>query len=80
MLTRKFVNIYGVVGISVMAVLLLAIYLKLVPQSMYLPLFVLSAAIFLGRVVLRMLLVRKERQSLNDQGTSSGTGETMDRE
>ncbi len=63
MITRKIVTMYGIVGIALMAVLLSLVWLEVVPRSMYVPLFLISAAIFLGRVVLRIMVARQERSS-----------------
>ena len=61
MITRKFLNLYGIVGILIMSVLLLLIWFKVVPPEYYLPLFVFALVIWVSRLVMRMMLVRKER-------------------
>lgn len=62
LLTRKFLTIYGIIGIVVMAVSLLLIWFKLVPSEYYLPLFIGAFAIWISRLVMRLMLVRKERR------------------
>lgn len=61
MLTRRFLTIFGIVGVAVMAVLLILVAFKLVPTSYFLPLFLVAFAIWATRLVLRMLISRKER-------------------
>ena len=63
MLTKKFLSIYGFVGIALMAVLLLLIWFKLVPQEYHTPLFVFAMLIWVSRLVLRYFLYRKERKN-----------------
>ena len=72
MLTRKFLNVYGIVGIVLMAILLLLIWLKIVPESYNIPLFSVALVLWASRMVLRMLLVRKERR---EASTDSQTPE-----
>ena len=62
MLTRKFLNVYGIVGVVVMAAMLLLIWFKLVPPSYYIPLFSVALVLWISRLVMRVLLVRKEKR------------------
>ncbi len=62
MLTRRFVTIYGVVGLIVMAVLLVLVWLRAVPTEYYLPLFLVAFVIWAGRLVMRVMLTRRERR------------------
>ncbi|MFN0157903.1 MAG: hypothetical protein ACKVRP_07510 [Bacteroidota bacterium] len=62
MITRKTVNIYGIVGLVLMSALLSLVWLEVVPRTMYLPLFLMAAAIFIGRVVLRIVVARHEQK------------------
>ena len=66
MLTRKFLNIYGIVGVAVMAVMLILVIFKLVPTSYFLPLFLIAFAIWASRLVMRVILARKERREAPD--------------
>jgi hypothetical protein len=71
MLTRRFMNIYGIVGIIVMSVLLVLVLFKIVPVSYYLPLFVVAFVIWVSRMVMRVILARKERsEAVSDNPTS----------
>ena len=71
MLSRRFVTIYGVVGLVVMAVLLVLVWLRLVPTEYYLPLFVVAFIIWATRLVMRVMLAKKERRE------SEGNNETL---
>jgi len=61
-LTRKFLNVYGIVGVVVMAVMLILVVFKLVPTSYFLPLFLGAFAIWGSRLVMRVILARKEHR------------------
>jgi FtsH-binding integral membrane protein len=61
-LTRRFLNVYGVVGIAFMAVLLVLVWFKLVPTSYHIPLFILAFVIWASRLVLRVIVARRERK------------------
>ena len=61
MLTRKFLNIYGIIGVGIMVVLLVLVWFKLVPSSYYLTLFSIALAIWISRLVMRVIVVRRER-------------------
>lgn len=61
MLTQRFVTIYGIVGLLVMVILLALIGFKQVPESLSIPFFGIAIVLFIGRLVLRYLLIRKER-------------------
>lgn len=62
MLTRKFLNIYGIIGVAVMAVMLILVIFSLVPTSYFLPLFLIAFAIWASRLVMRVILARRERR------------------
>lgn len=62
MLTRKFLTIYGIIGVAIMAVMLILVVFKLVPTSYFLPLFLIAFAIWASRLVMRVILARKERR------------------
>ena len=66
MLTRKFLNIYGIIGVAVMAVMLILVIFRLVPTSYFLPLFLIAFAIWASRLVMRVILARKERREAPD--------------
>jgi len=62
MLTRRFVTAFGIVGLVVMAVLLVVMWFRWVPTRFYIPLFFLAFVIWASRLVMRVLLARKERR------------------
>ena len=73
MLNRKFLTIYGIVGIAIMSILFILVVFKLVPTSWFLPLFLVAFVIWGSRLILRLLVVKKERRELADsshEGTS----------
>lgn len=61
MLNQKSVNSFGFIAVGLMAVMLVLIWAQLVPRSMYVPLFLIAAALFLARITLRLVLARQER-------------------
>jgi FlaA1/EpsC-like NDP-sugar epimerase len=65
-LTRKFLNIYGIIGVVVMAVMLILVIFELVPTSSFLPLFFVAFAIWASRLMMRVILARKERREASD--------------
>ena len=71
MLTQKSVNTFGFVAVGLMALMLVLIWAKLVPHTMYLPLFLIAAALFLARVTLRLVLARQQRE-LNKEKEEAG--------
>ena len=62
MLNRRFVNVYGVIGLIVMAVLLVLVWFRLVPTEFYLPLFLVAFVIWAARLIMRVILARRERR------------------
>ena len=69
LLNRRFVTIYGIAGLGVMAVLLVLLWMKLIPTEYYVPIFVVAFIIWSTRLVLRVMLARKERrESEGDPG------------
>jgi len=62
MLTRRFLTIHGIIGIVVMGIALLLIWLDLVPSEYYLLLFITAFIIWMSRLAMRVMLVRKERR------------------
>lgn len=61
MLTQRFLNVYGMIGVAFMAVVFVLVWLKIVPTSFNLPLLLLAFGIWGSRLVMRILLARKER-------------------
>ncbi len=50
-----------------MLVLLVLVWFEVVPKSLYIPLFLVAVALFGGRLVLRVLLVRQLRRKNEEQ-------------
>jgi hypothetical protein len=71
MLTPKFVAVYGTIGLAVMVVLLALIFFKLVPAFLYLPFFVVAILLFVGRIVMRIILVRQEKRAKSEANVTS---------
>jgi len=67
MLNRRMVDIYGYVALVLMLGMLALVALKLVPVRYYMPLFYVTAALFVIRVVLRMVLAR-QTAARNEKG------------
>jgi len=66
MLNPRLVDIYGYVAVAAMAVMLLLIVTKAVPQRMVMPMFYVAAALFAVRIVLRVIQAR-QRAMQGDQ-------------
>ena len=62
-ITSRAVTIYGFISITVMLVLLILIWLRLVPETYYWPFFTIAALLFIARIVLRLTAARNERRS-----------------
>ncbi|HUI11227.1 MAG TPA: hypothetical protein VL221_12930 [Bacteroidota bacterium] len=60
MLNRRMVDIYGYAAIALMVAMLTLVAAKLVPQRLYMPFFYITAALFVVRVALRLLLARQD--------------------
>ena len=71
MLTRKFVTVYGFVGIGIMAVLLMLMWFKMVPESYFIPLFAVALVIWASRIIMRMMLAKKERSEASSNSQTS---------
>jgi hypothetical protein len=63
MITREFLNLYGIIGLVVMAILFVLVVAKIVPDAWHIPLFIFAFAIWASRLVLRFLLFRRERSA-----------------
>lgn len=71
MLTPRFVNVYGYVFLGIVLIMLVLIWFKVVPQSMYIPLFMVAVVLYLVRITLRLVLERQRRLEQKD-GTPGG--------
>ena len=65
MLTSRFVAAYGWVSLAIMAALLALMWLKVIPESLYLPMFIIAIVLFSGRLILRIMEIRQQRRSEN---------------
>jgi Ca2+/Na+ antiporter len=59
---RHRLNNLGYISITVMMLMLLLLWFKLVPQWLTLPFFLVALALVVVRIVLRVKLIQKERQ------------------
>ncbi len=62
MISAKTVSMTGVISIIIMAVLLALIVFEQVPRTLYVPFFIVALALFVIRIVLRVLLARQQRR------------------
>jgi len=53
---------YGWVSLGIMATLLAGMWLRIIPESLYLVMFIIAASLFSGRIILRVLLLKQKRQ------------------
>lgn len=65
--TEKVVKAYGAIGVGVMAVMLTMVIFDVLPPSLVVPVFIAAAAIFLGRIVLRIMLMVQRRKQPDTQ-------------
>lgn len=61
MITPRWVSIYGYVFLVVVVAMLVLVWFKLVPESMFVPLFLVALVLYLIRITLRLLLDRQRR-------------------
>ncbi|HXF99572.1 MAG TPA: hypothetical protein VNL69_02250 [Bacteroidota bacterium] len=57
-------NNLGYISITIMMAMLLLLWFKIVPEWLTLPFFLVALVLFVTRVVLRVRLIRKEREEL----------------
>ena len=60
--SRRFVTIFGLVSLIFMASILGLMWSRVIPESLYGPMFILALAAFIGRIVLRLALHRQRRE------------------
>jgi hypothetical protein len=76
MLSPRWVNMYGYLFLGIVVVMLALVWFKLVPQTMYVPLFLVALTLYLIRITLRLLLERQRRlQERNKGHVADVTGE-----
>ncbi len=66
MITAKTVEKYGYVSLAIMILLLILVWLKQVPDTLIVPLFLFAVALFVGRIVLRIIVARQKRSGPMD--------------
>jgi hypothetical protein len=72
MLNRKMVDNYGWVAVAAMFVMLVLVWMHLIPQKYYTPLFCVAAALFAVRIILRVMLARQEKSTPDRPGEGKG--------
>jgi hypothetical protein len=63
MITKRTVDIFGIVSVSVVLALLIAMVLHLVPQNYSLPLALIAMALFLLRITMRLTYAYQQRKA-----------------
>jgi len=74
MLNRRMVDTYGYVAIALMLAMLALVIFKLVPVRLYMPFFYITAALFVIRMVLRLVLARQSAGRAGAKGTDPPEG------
>lgn len=59
MINERFLTLYGVVSIALMSLLLLLVWLRVIPPEYNIAAFVVVLLLFLGRIVLRIVVARR---------------------
>jgi hypothetical protein len=67
MLTPRFVNLYGYVFLGIVVAMLALVWFRLVPQSVYVPLFLVALVLYGIRIAMRLLLERQRRLQERDK-------------
>jgi hypothetical protein len=67
-LTRKFLTVYGIVGVVIMTILFVLVVFRLVPTSWFLPLFIIAFTIWGSRLILRLFVLKKEQREAEGSG------------
>lgn len=81
MITPRWVNIYGYVFLFVIVAMLVLVWFRLVPQSLFVPLFLVALVLYLIRITLRLLLDRQRRLEEREKAAAvDPTGEKKDGE
>lgn len=71
-LDQTTVNNLGYISITIMMAMLLLLWFRIVPDAFTIPFFVLALLLFVSRIVLRIKLLRQERNAMgeNDRDAS----------
>jgi hypothetical protein len=67
MLSPRTVNAYGFVAIAIMGAMLILMWTGLAPKSMFLPMCLIAAALFLVRITMRLILARQARADVEEK-------------
>ncbi len=67
MLTPRLVNLYGYVFLGIVVAMLALVWFRLVPQSVYVPLFLVALVLYGIRIAMRLLLERQRRLQERDK-------------
>jgi hypothetical protein len=67
MLSQRTVNAYGFVAIAIMGAMLILMWTGLVPKSMFMPMCLIAAALFLIRITMRLILARQARADAEEK-------------
>lgn len=71
-LNHRTLNNFGYVSITIMMGLLLLLWFKVVPDSFAVPFLVIALVLVLMRIVLRIKLIRMERDTLRTRTSGAG--------
>jgi hypothetical protein len=67
MLNSRIVTLYGFVAIAIMAGMLILMWTGVAPRSMFVPMCLIAAALFLIRVTMRLILTRQARADAEEK-------------
>ena len=80
MLTRKFLTIYGIVGVTIMSLMFIVVVFKLVPTSWFLPLFIAAFVIWGSRLILRLMVLKREQRETAGAKGGEGSQQALPKE
>lgn len=61
MLSTTTINVIGYISLAIMLILLLLVWFRIVPESYAIPFAIIAGVLFLTRVTLRILVMRRLR-------------------
>jgi len=74
MISSKTVVWYSYISLAIMAVILVLMWQRMVPEQWTMTLFGLALVLFLVRITLRLILARQARLEKNARGKEGGEG------
>ncbi len=80
MITPRWVNVYGYVFLVIVVAMLVLVWFRLVPQSMYVPLFLIALVLYMVRITMRLLLERQRRMQEKEKAADSGAADLEKKE